>query len=245
MSKIYLTLLFLLTFNTLHSSSLNTSQQLITVICEDWDSTSATLKCYEKKSGDWHLAKGPFQATLGSKGITWGKGLHEEEREPHIKKEGDLKSTAGIFELGTAFGHTEKKFLDELKIPYFQILPTTEAVDDPNSIHYNRIVNRYEVPEVDWNSSEKMGEISVYLRGAFIHHNYELPLPELGSAIFLHVWSRKGATTGGCTGLSFSNIDDILNWLDQAKRPIIVQLPLHEYIKKTSSWNLPEAAGAL
>ncbi|NCF70967.1 MAG: hypothetical protein GWP59_04615 [Chlamydiales bacterium] len=226
-------------FSSLFSSSLETSGQVIVVTSDNWESNQASIECFEKKSGKWKSVLGPFKGSLGKNGMAWGRGIHKAIVDGPQKVEGDYKTPAGIFEIGTAFGHTNRKYLSHIKLNYFEIAPESEAVDDPNSIYYNRIVNLSELPEKDWNQSEKMGEIAVYHRGFFIHHNYDLPLPELGSAIFFHLWSKKGSPTAGCTACSFQDLELVLNWLDKRKSPLIIQLPKNEYREKQSSWSLP------
>lgn len=220
------------------ANPLNESSQLITVISQSWDANLAEIHCYEKHEGKWKMKLGPIKASLGENGMAWGEGLHDSSFKPK-KKEGDMKSPAGIYELGTAFGHTEKRFLSDLKLPYFQIQPDTEIIDDPRSVLYNRIVNTNDIANKDWDSTEKMGEIAVYLRGFFILHNYHEIKDGAGSAIFFHLWSRPGAPTAGCTACSFSDVEKIMNWLDPQSRPLIVQLPSDEYKAKATLWSLP------
>src|ERR1051326_1473850 len=60
-----------------------------------------------------------------------------------VKKEGDGKSPGGVFALGTAFGYASQP-LPGLKVPYLNLTPSIECVDDPGSRRYNRLVDRSE-----------------------------------------------------------------------------------------------------
>lgn len=67
------------------------------------------------------------EAFLGRNGVTTNK------------KEGDLKTPIGSFNLGIAFGiHDIQK---ELQIPYIQINENLYWVDDVNSRYYNLLVD--------------------------------------------------------------------------------------------------------
>jgi L,D-peptidoglycan transpeptidase YkuD (ErfK/YbiS/YcfS/YnhG family) len=86
-----------------------------------------------------------------------GIGLHGTgEAEAPRKKEGDESSPAGVFRLFSAFGLADSTQLPFLRFPYEQITATTEAIDDPQSRYYNRIVDRAAIAHPDWSSSESM-----------------------------------------------------------------------------------------
>ena len=60
-----------------------------------------------------------------------------------------------------------------------------------------------------------------------------------GSCIFMHLWSKKGAVTLGCTALDEKVLDALLLWLDPKKRPVFVLLPRAQYDTKQKEWGLP------
>jgi hypothetical protein len=140
----------------------------------------------------------PIPIVVGSKGMGWGIGLIDAgqpgvrfEPEP-IKIEGDGKSPAGVFALGTAFGYAAQP-PPGLKLPYLVLAPSIECVDDASSKNYNRIVDRSTVAP-DWNSSEHMRDVGESYRwGVVIDHNATVPgrtapRPGGGSCVFLHIW---------------------------------------------------------
>jgi zinc D-Ala-D-Ala dipeptidase len=77
-----------------------------------------------------------------------------------------------------------------------------------------------------------------YRFGVMIEHNRQ-PLPGYGSCIFLHVWSRDHSGTAGCTAIDLSDLVRLLHWLDSRKNPLIVQLPVPEYLRLRPGWGLP------
>lgn len=234
-----LTLFFALLCVKVSGTVLDKSRQLLVVTTSDWDAVQGTLQRYErtKPRASW-IAVGPsIPVVVGKKGMGWGIGIHSPSKLPGpIKKEGDLKSPAGLFLLGPAFGHTAQK----LKIDYTQITPTMEAVDDVHSKYYNQIVDRKNIDQVDWNSSEKMYEIPLYNLGLVVQHNTSKPIPGAGSAIFMHIWRTSDQGTGGCTAMRREDLDLLLHWLDLSASPILAQFPQPIYNKLQQRWSLPK-----
>ncbi len=135
------------------------------------------------------------------------------------KKEGDGKSPAGIYPIGTAFGYAPSA---DFRIPYRQLRDTTECVDDAASKFYNEVVDRDQVPAADWKSSEKMRSVGEYVWGVVVNYNTP-PVAGKGSCIFLHVWGGPNSTTAGCTAMREEDLLTVLRWLDPAKNPKLVQ----------------------
>ncbi|HEY1476742.1 MAG TPA: hypothetical protein VGF37_03585, partial [Chthoniobacterales bacterium] len=50
--------------------------------------------------------------------------------------------------------------------------------------------------------------------------------------------------TAGCTAVSSAHLEQILHWLDAQKNPLIVQLPLLEYLHLRQFWQLPYPGSA-
>src|SRR5437868_2761265 len=92
-------------------------QQLLTVTAQGWDNLQGTLKLYERTEDNsaWNQVDEQIPVVLGQKGLAWGIGLHSGTPE---KKEGDRKSPAGIFSLGTAFGFAPPSEMGHLKWEY-------------------------------------------------------------------------------------------------------------------------------
>jgi L,D-peptidoglycan transpeptidase YkuD (ErfK/YbiS/YcfS/YnhG family) len=224
-------------------SELNVCRQLILVTTPNWNTLNATVHLYERPTAgatSWRETRGPIPAIIGNQGFAWGIGMHGTGApgEPR-KREGDLKSPAGVFRLAAVFGIADPAQAAFLRLPYRQVTSTTEAIDDPNSKYYNQIVDRKSIPHPDWSSAESMLQVGGRYRfGIVIAHNPGC-IPGQGSCIFLHVWDKRYAGTTGCTAIGLNDLTCVLHWLDAKADPLIVQLPLPEYQRLKIPWALP------
>lgn len=255
----FLCLLFLLGWNSAeppHAGAdspgfLSSSTQIVVVTTKNWDAVEGRLQRYERSGMDeaWRRVGEPISIVVGRKGMGWGRGLSRPDAgsiaSDPVKREGDGKSPAGIFTLGTAFGYASQP-LAGLKMPYLNLTPTIECVDDPGSKHYNRIVDSSVVPR-DWNSSEQMRSFGESYRwGILVGHNRmltgsdaHLPEPGAGSCIFLHIWQSDRQGTAGCTAMADVDLESLLIWLDPTRKPVLVQLPEPAYENVKDRWRLP------
>lgn len=124
-------------------------------------------------------------------------------------------------------------------LPYVQLTPTTECVDDTASVHYNTVVDRSKVPRVDWNSAEHMRRVAQYKLGVIVGYNATPPVKSRGSCIFFHIWAGPRSTTVGCTALDEKELERLVAWLDPRARPVVVQLPAAVYPRVQKDWGLP------
>ncbi len=214
--------------------------QAVVVTTADWTSMQGNAQLFERQNvnSPWKLAHEAFPVVVGRSGLAWGIGLHPFQNLSPLKREGDGKSPAGIFSIGTAFGFAPKSKMTHLQMDYLPLSPTIEAVDDPTSSYYNRITDTHTIMPA-WKSSEKMASVPLYNIGFLIHHNFPDPQPFAGSAIFFHLWRSFHSGTAGCTATSYDHLSTILAWLDKSKNPVLVQLPLPAYQELQKPWNLP------
>lgn len=216
--------------------------QLLVVVSPDWDSRQGSLYLFERETSqlDWKLVREPIPVTLGKNGMAWGKGLHPLPLTSNLpKQEGDGRSPAGIFSIGTAFGDPQHQSCAK-KISYLLITEDLECVDDPRSKYYNRFVQSSSIDQPDWNSSEKMQEIGpLYALGFVVEHNHNPIVPGDGSAIFFHIWRSPDQGSAGCTTMEESDLKALVEWLDSNSLPRVVQLPLSEYEQRIEEWGLP------
>lgn len=229
---------------------LSSSTQLIVVTTPGWDSVDGHMQRYERASvrDVWQPAGDAFAIVVGKHGLGWGAGVTPVAPPAStgpIKKEGDGKSPAGVFQLGTAFGDASAA-LDGTKLKYLELTPSIECVDDVSSTHYNRLVDRAKVASVDWHSSEHMRDTGeAYRLGIVVDHNgiagpaAKPPVRGGGSCIFLHLWQGPGHGTAGCTAMAPANMEALLRWLDPARKPLLVQLTADEYVRAKKSLKLP------
>lgn len=230
------------------------STQMIVVTTSDWNAVEGRLQRYERATTHekWRPVGEPISIVVGKNGLGWGIGVMATDdsnvrvTSDPVKREGDGKSPAGVFALGTAFGYASQP-LPGLKMPYLNLTPSIECVDDPGSKHYNRLVDR-SVVAPDWNSSEHMrnaGEsyrwgIVVDFNGIVTGSNANPPEPGGGSCVFLHIWHSHDQGTAGCTAMSQTELETLLTWLDPARKPLLVQLPEPTYERLINPWMLPK-----
>lgn len=216
-------------------------RQMILVITKDWQAVDGRMQRFELVGQNWQPIGPQIRIVVGRNGMAWGRGLHPMPQPGPVKKEGDGKSPAGIFDLRYAFGYEALDKMPALKIPYVQCTPGLECVDDPKSSHYNQVLERSSVSTPDWHSSEKMRLTNgQYRYGIVIGHNTSPTEPGAGSCVFMHIWLGPGIGTAGCTAMQEGNIEAVLGWIDARANPVLVQLPEVEFHRLQKPWRLPD-----
>ena len=218
------------------------SSQLVLVTTGGWNAIEGEARLYERDSinDHWKAVGEKIPIVVGRNGMAWGRGLHGDAiGEGPVKQEGDGRAPAGVFSLSSAFGYARPEQAGDVKLPYFQAVATLECVDDPQSAHYNRIIDRGAVENPDWKSSERMRrDDDQYRWGVVVDHNAQ-GASGRGSCVFLHIWEGPGKGTAGCTAMNSSSMEDLLRRLEAKKRPILVQLPQVELARWRKVWGLP------
>jgi zinc D-Ala-D-Ala dipeptidase len=216
------------------------SRQALVVTTKGWDDTQGEARLFERPSqrGGWKSKGDSFPVVVGRAGLAWARDS-APEKATRFKIEGDGRSPAGMFPITFAFGTAVKP--EQVTFPYTRLVQHTECVDDVKSSHYNKIVNRMQVGNFDWKSSEKMIEIMPeYDLGVFVAYNSYPVVGGNGSCIFLHVWKDAASATSGCTAMGRTDVERIVSWLEPEHNPYLVQLPEDEYKSLRKSWNLPK-----
>lgn len=187
-------------------------------------------KQYILVTAKWHHAEGKLQRyqrpTLSDKWMKVGNEIPVVIGKNGLaikKQEGDHRTPIGVFPIGPAFGF--ERHPNFIKIPYFPLDETSICVDDPKSKFYNRLLNSASVPHPDWQSGEKMRQISLYRLGSVIQYNISPTLPGAGSCIFMHIWRNAHQGTAGCIAMQADALQNILQWLDEKDKPMIVITP--------------------
>jgi len=191
------------------------SQQIILVIADDFNSSHASLKFFED---DIILLEA--NVNLGKNGLGWGIGevlLTQGQGQP-LKFEGDKKAPAGVFKLTNIFGYS---YASNYKLPYLYASKKLICVDDSNSNFYNHIIEA--------NGNEKSFEFMrrddyQYKYGVTVAHNKRGKFKR-GSCIFLHIQKDINASTAGCTSMKESTLKKIISLLDIKKEPLLIQIP--------------------
>ena len=227
------------------------STQMVVVTTPDWNSPQATLQRFERaQSGDWRPMGKPFTVMVGRTGLGWGAGLitvggRYRNADDPVKKESDGKAPAGVFRLSKAFGYAPQEE-PGWKMPYVNITPSIQCVDDVDSKFYNTLVDITKISP-DWGSHENeqmRRSDDLYRWGILVDHNANPPVPGKGSCIFMHIWRGPGQPTVGCTAMPAQQLESLLSWLDPARKPLLVQLPEPEYQKLRKRWHLPQLSSA-
>ena len=196
---------------------LHSSQQIVLVVSDNFDSSKAKLECFE----DSKIIFNNIDVNIGKKGLGFGLGeiaLHQDLNKP-IKQEGDKKAPIGVFKLSSIFGYSKQ---NNFHMPYLYANKDLICVDDSHSKHYNKIIH---MPKVKPKSFEYMKRNDLqYEIGVVVGHNKEA-ISKKGSCIFLHVQKSENAGTAGCTSMKLQDLKKIISWLDIEKNPILIQIP--------------------
>jgi hypothetical protein len=88
------------------ASPLDGSMQMVLVVTPAWDSTSGSLRRFERQTprGPWRQVGGLVPVVVGRTGVAWDGQLGSAQAGEPVKHEGDGRSPAGVFPLDTAFG---------------------------------------------------------------------------------------------------------------------------------------------
>ncbi len=234
------------------------AEQVVMVTTRDWRSEAARLTRHEKVGGVWMQVGAAIEVVVGENGLGWGLGLHPLGVGEPRKIEGDGRAPAGVYRLLSAFGPMAPPV--KTRLPWLTVGAELVCVDDPRGGAYNRLVDESAsaappgvgadggvspAPARTYRSAEGLRrDDGLYDLGVFIDQNgfgdtASLVIPGRGSCTFLHVWKRKGRGTQGCTAMARPDLEKLVEWLDPAKRPVLVQLPLPELVKHRIPWRLP------
>jgi len=219
--------------------------QLILVTTPDWNTPAGTLRTFVRNGSQWRQIGTATPVTIGRTGAAWGLGLNDVPADGPQKREGDGRSPAGVFAIGTAFGYAANA---STALPYAPMDANDYCIDVPDSALYNRIVDAGEVgADAVAGSTEPMrrdlhanGD-QRYRLGFVIEHN-AAARPGAGSCIFAHLWKSPTDATAGCTAMADAQMERILAWLDPVRHPVFVLLPEAEYSKRASAWQLPASS---
>jgi L,D-peptidoglycan transpeptidase YkuD (ErfK/YbiS/YcfS/YnhG family) len=226
--------------------ALRNATQLIVVATPEWNAMFGVLQRYERSvpGGTWNVVGHPIAVVIGKNGLGWEAGNEAADprgaRSPNdpVKQEGDLRSPAGVFLLGTTFGYSSQRPV-AWRMPYLALTPSTVCVDDPKSKFYNQVLDRTTVSP-DWKSSQQMlRNDDEYHWGLVVEQNVDPAQPGDGSCIFLQIWPGPGQATDDSTATAQEQIENVLGWLDPAQNPLLVQLPVSKYDALQKDWGLP------
>ncbi|KTD36513.1 hypothetical protein Lnau_1497 [Legionella nautarum] len=173
------------------------------VVVKSLGGMKANITLCQKQGTIWQsMFSSPFNAVIGKNGLA----------SPGKKKEGDLKTPAGLYPIGEAFGTQPLA----LKMDYKYITADDKFIDDVNNKQYNSWVNG----STNAKSYESM-LIEPYTFGAVVNYNMNPTIAGAGSAIFIHLWRSPNSSTNGCIALDKKQLLMMLHWLDKTQHPYI------------------------
>lgn len=217
------------------------STQCLVGIADHWDVSSATLRLYYKTDGVWTPDGPSWQARLGKSGLVWGSGIHPVPVGAATKKEGDMRSPAGVFAIGGVWGY-DSGIRKHPKLFYRKVTSRDLWIEDPASPQYNRNVILDHEPATAWEKKQQMKQRDpAHALKLFIAHNAPpKAVPNAGSSIFFHIWRGGGSrATAGCTTMEEAKLRALVARLDPTRRPLYILLPKAEYQKFRTAWKLP------
>jgi len=226
------------------SAAWSNAGQMILVTVPDWNTIEGTLHAYQRDDGGaWHEVGAARPVVIGKSGAAWGIGLNPAQHDGPQKREGDGRSPAGVFRIGTAFGYAAHA---DTALPYLALTATDWCMDVSGTPLYNRIADTAKVGATALKgASEPMrrdlhfhGD-QAYRLGFVIEHNPD-GVPNGGSCIFAHLWSSPTTGTTGCTAMTPDSMQHLLAWLKPEEHPVFVLLPQDEYARLRHAWQLPD-----
>ena len=223
------------------------STQAIVGITDGWNSSHVSLCLVEKnQAGQWKTILGPFQGRIGYHGTAWGRGLHNTPRQGNEKREGDNRSPAGIFDIGSLYVCNPTPVQHDPALGCVQVGPNDLWVSDPRLPRlYNRHLRLAHPAATAWEKHEQMNQKDYHHSiKMLVHHNTahngNKPVVGKGSSIFFHIWRKQGQyASAGCTTLAEADLRALIARLNARRHPVYILLPREEYRRCRKDWKLP------
>ena len=218
------------------------ARQLVLVTTPDWNSTHGELRTFSRKDGGWKVDGDTIPVVIGRAGAAWGLGLHPAQAG-HAKQEGDGRSPAGVFAIGTAFGYAASA---ATAMPYAALTVDDYCVDVSGSPLYNRIVDARKVGAAAVAGSTEPMRRDLHADGdqaykiGFVIEQNPRGVKDAGSCVFAHLWKSADSSTAGCTAMTEVAMRKLVGWLKPEDHPVFVLLPQSEYSRLRTTWDLPE-----
>ncbi len=218
------------------------NKQLIVVLAESWNTHRGEMHRFDSTvDGPWQEVGDPTPVSLGRYGMAWGRGLLERTDQQRFKKEGDGRSPAGIFDLGTAFGVADSLPESSRNYPYLPVTSSSYCVEDTGSPNYNRLIDLSEIDSKVWRKrSPLLRSDGLFQWGVVVEQNTSPVTVGAGSCIFLHVWRGAHIGTAGCTAMPLEAASGLVSWLAPHANARLVQLPRSVYDQVREKLGLPQ-----
>ena len=216
------------------------STQALLVTTPTWSDFRGKVQRYERQvAGSWRAVGNPMPVAIGRRGLAWGRGLHPEGQRGPVKREGDNKSPAGVFDLAGAFGYATTP-PPATTWPYHRLTVGWKCIDEPRQEGYNTLIvpeaPYADAPTVPWDGVRRDVVFDMFV---VVKHNTDPVLPAAGSCVLIHPWTNAATPTQGCTSMSKNSLQQVLAWLSPSQRPVLIQLPQEAFAAVASAWGIP------
>jgi len=222
------------------------ARQMVLVTIDGWNADQGTLRRYAREDDHWVAVGASWPVVIGKRGAAWGLGLQPPRGDGPVKHEGDNRSPAGVFRIGTTFGYAQHI---ATAMPYRALSATDWCMDVVGSPYYNRIVDAKTVGAAAVKGSSEPMRRDLHVHGdqryrmGFVIESNPDAKPEAGSCIFGHLWASPTTGTAGCTAMTPESMRDLLGWLKPEDHPVFVLLPRQAYAALRGDWQLPALEG--
>lgn len=222
------------------------ARQLVLVTIDGWNTDQGTLRRFVREDDRWVAVGAPWPVVIGKAGAAWGLGLQPPSEDGPVKREGDNRSPAGVFRIGTTFGYAPQI---ATAMPYRALSATDWCMDVVGSPYYNRIVDAKQVGAAAVKGSSEPMRRDIHVHGdqryrmGFVIESNPDARPEAGSCIFGHLWASPTTGTAGCTAMTPESMRNLLGWLKPEDHPVFVLLPRKAYAAVRDDWQLPVLEG--
>ncbi len=227
----------------LETAALGTALQVVVVTAAGWDTPRGTAQRFERSTQEtpFHAVGRPLSVWLGRSGLAWRSDA--AAAPPPLpgprKQEGDGRSPAGVLTLGTLWGYAQQAPAG-VRLPYQAAGELDRCVDDASSPYYNQLTQESTAAPPPWRSAEALRlPTDHYKHLVVMHYNTQSPRAGAGSCIFLHVAPPPFGPTAGCTALAEAELLTLLRWLDPARHPVLLQLPIPALAATQAAWHVP------
>ncbi len=124
------------------------------------------------------------------------------------KSEGDLKTPKGTFSLRYVMYRNDRIVKPKTYLPIYPIKKNHIWCDNPKSNNYNQICERKEINETEplWRKDSLYNIIIV------VGYNDQPVQKDKGSAIFIHLTTKKYTPTKGCITLNLNDMKKLLSY---------------------------------
>jgi L,D-peptidoglycan transpeptidase YkuD (ErfK/YbiS/YcfS/YnhG family) len=218
------------------------ARQLVLVTTPDWNTNHGELRTFSRGPRGWQADGNAIPVVIGRAGAGWGLGLHPAQAG-HAKQEGDGRSPAGVFGIGTTFGYAASA---ATTMPYAALTVDDYCIDVDGSPLYNRIVDAHRVGAAAVAGSTEPMRRDLHAEGdqaykvGFVIEQNPHGVKGAGSCVFAHLWKSADSSTAGCTAMTEDAMRHLLAWLKPEDHPVFVLLPNNEYSRLRTAWGLPD-----